>query len=146
MFVCVEERWYIHRLIHVINCRCYCLTILWFEYGLSSNQIRTNDARNVVLFVVDPSSIHHYIFGLTNAITCSLNYGIPFKRKPRWIVVEPIDNILISSIILLDIKLVLETFESILFMLAHEVFVDERSDFLLYTCIWWKLPPWIWES
>ena len=22
---------------------------------------------------------------------------------------------------------------------------DERSDFLLYTCIWWKLPPWIWE-
>ena len=23
---------------------------------------------------------------------------------------------------------------------------DERSDFLLYTCIWWKLPPWIRES
>ena len=76
---------------------------------------------------------------------CSLNYGIPFKRKPRWIVVEPIDNILISSMILLNIKLVLETFESIFFMLAHEVFVDERSDFLLYTCIWWKMPPWIWE-
>ena len=57
---------------------------------------------------------------------CSLNYGIPFKRKPRWIVVEPIDNILISSMILLNIKLVLETFESIFFMLAHEVFV------------WWK--------
>ena len=105
------------------------------EYGLSSNQTRTNDIRNVVLFVVDPSSIHHYIVGLTNAITCSLNYGIPFKRKPRWIVVEPIDNILISSMILLDIKLVLEIFESIFFMLAHEVFVDERSDFLLYTYI-----------
>ena len=57
---------------------------------------------------------------------CSLNYGIPFKRKPRWIVVEPIDNILISSMILLNIKLVLETFESIFFMLAHEVLV------------WWK--------
>ena len=42
---------------------------LWFEYGLSSNQIRTNDIRNVVLLVVDSSSIHHYIFGLTNAIT-----------------------------------------------------------------------------
>ena len=102
------------------------LSILWFECGLLSNQISTNDAHNVVLLVVDPSSIHHYIFGLTNAITCSLNYGIPFKRKPRWIVVEPIDNILISSMILLDIKLVLETFESIFFMLAHEVFV------------WWK--------
>ena len=83
------------------------------EYGLSSNQTRTNDIRNVVLLVVDPSSIHPYIFGLTNAIACSLNYGIPFKRKPGWIVVEPIDNILISSIILLNIKLVLEIFESI---------------------------------
>ena len=57
---------------------------------------------------------------------CSLNYGIPFKRKPRWIVVEPIGNIVISSMMLLNIKLVLETFESIFFMLAHEVFV------------WWK--------
>ena len=35
---------------------------LWFEYGLSSNQISTNDVRNVVLLVVDPLSIHHYIF------------------------------------------------------------------------------------
>ena len=34
----------------------------WFEYGLSSNQIRTNTVRNVVLLVVDSSSIHHYIF------------------------------------------------------------------------------------
>ena len=73
--------------------------------------------------MVDPSSIHHYIFGLTNAITCSLNYGIPFKGKPGRVVVEPIDNILISSMMLLNIKLVLETFESIFFMLAHEVFV-----------------------
>ena len=90
------------------------LSILWFECGLSSNQISTNDARNVVLFVVDPSSIHHYIFWVWPMVSpCSLNYGIPFKRKPRWIVVEPIANILISSMILLNIKLVLETFESI---------------------------------
>ena len=54
---------------------------------------------------------------------CSLNYGIPFKRKPGWIVVEPIDNILISSMMLLNIKLVLETFESIYFMPVHEVYV-----------------------
>ena len=38
------------------------LSNLWFEYGLSSNQTRTNDIRNVVLHVVDSSSIHHYIF------------------------------------------------------------------------------------
>ena len=123
------------------------LSILWFECGLSSKQISTNDARNVVLFVVDPSSIHHYIFGLTNAITCSLNYEIPFKRKPRWIVVEPIDNILISSMILLNIKLVLETCVSIFFMpRAWSICLDERSDFLWFTCIWCKLPSWIRES
>ena len=34
----------------------------WFEYGLSSNQVKTNDIHNVVLLVVDSSSIHHYIF------------------------------------------------------------------------------------
>ena len=124
--MCVEERWYLHRLVPVISCWTYCLINPLIECGLSSNQISTNDSRNVVLLVVDPSSIHPYIFGLTNAITCSLNYGIPFKRKPRWIVVEPIDNILIPSMMLLNIKLVLETFESIFFMLAHEVFV------------WWK--------
>ena len=67
-----------------------------------------------------------YLLDLTNAITCLLNYGISFKRKPGWIVVEPIDNVLIFSMILLNIKLVLETFEDIFFMLAHEVFV------------WWK--------
>ena len=99
----------------------------WLEYGLSSSQIRTNDVRNVVLLVVDPSSIHHYILWVWPMLSpCSLNYGIPFKRKPRWIVVEPIDNILIPSMILLNIKLVLETCVSIFFMLAHEVFV------------WWK--------
>ena len=63
-FVCVcwRKRWYLYWLILVISCWIYYLTNLWFEYGLSSSQIRTNDIRNVVLLVVDPSSIHHYIF------------------------------------------------------------------------------------
>ena len=57
---------------------------------------------------------------------CSHDGGSPVIWKFRWVVVEPIDNILISSMMLLNIKLVLETFESISFMLAHEVLV------------WWK--------
>ena len=61
MCVCVGERWYLHRLVHVISCLTYCLIKTWFECGLSSNQIRTNDVRNVVLLMVDPSSIHHSI-------------------------------------------------------------------------------------
>ena len=103
------------------------LSILWFECGLSSNQVRTNDVRNVVLLVVDPSSIHHYIFWFWPMLSpCSHDGGSPVIWKFWWVVVESIDNILISSIMLLNIKLVLETFESIFFMLAHEVLV------------WWK--------
>ena len=78
---------------------------------------------------------------------CSHNYGIPLIWKPGWIVVEPIDNILISSMILLNIKLVLETCVSIFFMPhSWSICLDERSDFLWFTCIWCKLPTWIRES
>ena len=78
---------------------------------------------------------------------CSHNCGIPLIWKPGWIVVEPIDNILISSMILLNIKLVLETCVSIFFMpRSWSICLDERSDFLWFTCIWCKLPPWIRES
>ena len=100
------------------------LSILWFECGLSSNQVRTNDVRNVVLLVVDPSSIHHYIFWFWPILSpCSHDGGSSVIWKFRWVVVEPIDNILISSMILLNIKLVLETFESIFFVLVHEAYV-----------------------
>ena len=60
--MCVEERWYFHQLVLMNNCWIYYHTQTLIEYGLSSNQTRTNDIRNVVLLVVDPSSIHHYIF------------------------------------------------------------------------------------
>ena len=45
------------------------LSILWFECGLSSNQISTNDARNVVLLVVFPRAYTVIFLGLTNANT-----------------------------------------------------------------------------
>ena len=124
------------------------LSILWFECGLSSNQVRTNDVRNVVLLVVDPSSIHHYIFWVWPMLSpCSHDGGSPVIWKFRWVVVEPINNILISSMMLLNIKLVLETFIGIFFMpRSWSICLDERSDFLWFTCIWCKLPPWIRES
>ena len=40
--------------------------------------------------------------GLTNTITCSHNYGIPSPWKPGWIVVEPISNIVIFSMIYVE--------------------------------------------
>ena len=126
--VCVEERWFLHQLFLVISCWTYCLIKLWLEYGLSSSQIRTNGVRNVVLFVVDPSSIHHYIFWIWPMLSpCSHDGGSPVIWKFRWVVVEPIDNILISSMMLLNVKLVLETFEGIFFMLVHEVIVGWKE-------------------
>ena len=78
---------------------------------------------------------------------CSHDGGSPVIYIFRWVVVEPIDNMLISSMMLLNIKLVLETFESIYFMpRSWSICLDKRSDFLWFTCIWCKLPTWIRES
>ena len=86
------------------------LSNLWFEYGLSSNQIRTNDVRNVVLLVVDLSSIHHYIFWVWPMLSpCSHDGGSPVIWKFRWVVVEPISSILSPPWFLLNINLVLKT-------------------------------------
>ena len=124
------------------------LSRLWFEYGLSSNQIRTNDVHNVVLLVVDPSSIHHYIFWVWPILSpCSHSYGIPSPWKSRWVAVEPISSILSPPWFMLNIQLVLETCVSIFFMpRSWSICLDERSDFLSFICIPCKLPPWIWES
>ena len=146
--MCVEERWYLHWLILVSIVGPIFLPHLWFEYGLSSNQIRTNDIRNVVLLVVVSSSIHHYIFWVWPMLSpCSHNCGTPLIWKPGWIVVESMSNIFILSIILLNIKLVLETYICIIFVFrSWSICSDERSDLLLYMCIWCKLPSWIRES
>ena len=87
----------------VIICGSIVLSKLWFEYGLSSSQIRTNDIRNVVLLIVVPLSIHHYIFWVWPMLSlCSHCHGIPSIWKPGWIVVEPISNIVIFSMIYVE--------------------------------------------
>ena len=118
--MCVEERWYPHQLVLAINC---ILPKPLIEYGLSSNQIRTNDIRNVVLLVVDPSSIHHYILGMTNTITVFTWWGSPVIWKFQWVVVEPISTILSPPWVMLNITLVLETCVSISSCFVHEAYV-----------------------
>ena len=94
------------------------------EYGLSSNQTRTNDIRNVVLLVVDPSSIHHYIFWVWPMLSpCSHDGGSPVIWKFRWVAVEPISSILSPPWIMLNINLVLETCVSISSCFVHEAYV-----------------------
>ena len=103
------------------------LSKLWLEYGLSSSQIRTNDVRNVVLLVVDPSSIHHYIFWSDQCY-----HRVHMMVEVQWygnsdeLLLSPSVAFCLPPWIMLNINLVLETFESIFFMLAHEVLV------------WWK--------
>ena len=86
------------------------LSNLWFAHGLSSNQIRTNDVRNVVLLVVDPSSIHHYIFWSGQCYHRVHMVGEVQWYEKFWRVgVEPLSSILSPPWFVLNIKLVLET-------------------------------------
>ena len=76
------------------------LSKFWLEYGLSSSQVRTDDIRNVVLPVVvflGHTPLYPLVWPMLSP--CSHNCGIPLIWKPRWIVVEPISNIFISSMI-----------------------------------------------
>ena len=115
--MCVEEGWYFHRLTSWSVNGHINLSNLWFEYGLSSNQIRTNDIRTVVLLVVDPLSIHHYIFWsdqyyhLVHIIVEFHLYG-----KLDELLLSPSATFLSPLWFVLNIPLVLETSKSIIFI------------------------------
>ena len=100
------------------------LSNLWLEYGLSSNQTRTNDIRNVVLLVVDPSSIHHYIFWVWPMLSL-VHIIMEFHLHGNLdeLLLSPSAILLPSPWLVLNIQLVLETFESIFFVLVHEAYV-----------------------
>ena len=119
-----------------------------FDLSVGYSQIKSEPTMFVMLsyswFLLEHTPLYILVWPMLSP--CSPNYGIPFIWKPRWIVVEPIDNILISSMILLNIKLVLETFVSIIFVFrSWRICLDKRSDFLWFTCIWCKLSPWVRE-
>ena len=100
------------------------LSILWFECGLSSNQISTNDARNVVLLVVDPSSIHHYIFWSDQCY-----HRVHMMVEVQWygnsdeLLLSPSVAFCLPPWIMLNINLVLETCVSISSCFVHEAYV-----------------------
>ena len=118
------------------------------DYGLSSNQTRTNDIRNVVLLVVDPSSIHHYIFWVWPMLSL-VHIIMEFHLHGNLdeLLLSPSATFLSSPWFMLNIQLVLETFIRIIFMThSWSICSDVRSDFLWFICIWCKLPPWTRES
>ena len=100
------------------------LSKLWLEYGLSSNQIRTNDIRNVVLLVVVSSSIHHYILWVRPMLSL---VHIIMEVHLHWnfdkLLLSPSATFLSSPWLVLNIKLVLGTCVSIFFVLPHEGYV-----------------------
>ena len=81
----------------------------WFECGLSSNQIRTNDVCDVVLLVVVPQA--YTIISLVWPILshCSHSGGSPVIWRFRWVAVKRISSILSPPWFTLNITLVLET-------------------------------------
>jgi len=97
---------------------------LWFEYGLSSNQTRTNDIRNVVLLVVDPSSIHHYIFWSDQCY-----HRVHMMVEVQWygnsdeLLLSPWVAFCLPPWIMLNINLGLETCVSISSCFVHEAYV-----------------------
>ena len=100
----------------------------WLDLSVGYHQIKSVPT---MLVILSYSWLTPRAYTITSLVwpmlsPCSHDGGSPVIWKFRWVVVESIDNILISSMMLLNIKLVLETFESIFFMLAHEVLV------------WWK--------
>ena len=125
--MCVEERWCLHWLILAINCWTYRPNQN-FDLSMGYHQIKSEPTMFIMLSYswLIPRAYTITSFGLTNAITVftwwwkSSDMEIPMSCY--WAHQQH----LVSSMILLDNKLVLETFESIFFMLAHEVFV------------WWK--------
>ena len=103
------------------------LSNLWFEYGLSSNQIRTNDIHNVVLLVVDPSSIYHYIFW-----SDQYYHRVHMMVEVQWygnsdeLLLSPSVAFCLPPWIMLNINLVLKTCVSISSCIVHEAYVWMR--------------------
>ena len=100
------------------------LTKRGFEYGLSSSQIRTNDIRNVVLLVVDPSSLHHYIFWvwpMLLLVHILMEFHLPGNSDE--LLLSPSVAFCLPPWIMLNINLVLETCVSISSCFVHEAYV-----------------------
>ena len=123
------------------------LPILWFECGPSSSQTRTNDIRNVVLLVVDPSSIHHYIFWSDQCyhlvhivvefhfMEILINCYWAHRRHPYLLHDVVGHQASVGNLC-----------KHFFVFRSWSICLEEISDYLWFTCIWWKLPPWIRES
>ena len=144
--MCVEESWYFIDWPSWSVNGPIILSNLWLEYGLSSNQTRTNDIRNVVLLVVDPSSIHHYIFGLTNTITVFTWWWKSSDMEIPMSCCWAHQQHFVSPMIHVEHQPSVENFISNAFVFrSWSLCLDGRSDFLEFMCFRCKLPPWIWE-
>ena len=100
------------------------LSKLWLGYGLSSSQSRTNDVRDVVLLVVDLSSIHHYIFWSDQCY-----HRVHMMVEVQWygnsdeLLLSPSVAFCLPPWIMLNINLVLKTCVSISSCFVHEAYV-----------------------
>ena len=109
-----------------------------FDLSMGYRQIKSEPTMFVMLsyswLSLEPTPLYLLVWPILSP--CSHNGGIPVIWKFWWVVVEPISSILSPPWFMLNIKLLLETSISIIFMFrAWSICFDERSDFLWFTCI-----------
>ena len=114
---------------------------------MSSNQVRTNDVRNVVLLVDFPRAYTIISFGFDQCY-CLVHIVMEFHLYGNLdkLLLSPLTTFSSSAWFMLNIQLVLETSKRhYLHVSLMKQMLDERSDFLWFTHIWCKLPPWVRE-
>ena len=121
-----------------------------FNLSMGYRQVKSKPTMFVMLSYswLIPRAYTITYFGLTIAITVfTWWWKSGNMENSDELLLSPSATSLSSPWFVLNIKIVLETCVSIFFMpRSWSICLDERSDFLWFTCIWCKLPPWIRES
>jgi len=148
MCVCVEERWYLHRWSSWSVMGSIALKKN-FDLSMGYRQVKSEPTMFVMLSYscLIPRAYTITSFGLTNTITVFTWWWKSSDMEILMSCCWAHQQHFVSSMIHVEHWASVGNFISIIFMSrAWSICSDERSDYLWFTCIWWKLPPWIRES
>ena len=146
--MCVEERWYLHRLVLVINCWIYYLTQT-FDLSTGYRQIKSEPTIFVMLsyswFFLKHTPLYSWSDQCYHRVHMMVE--VQWYGNSDELLLSPSVAFCLPPWVMLNINLVLETCVSIFFMSRlWSLCLDEISDFLEFMCILCKLLLWIHES
>ena len=115
--MCVEERWYLHWLVLVINCGTYCLTQI-FDLSVGYRQIKSVPTMLVMLsyswLIPRAYTITSLVWPILSLVHIILEFHLCGNLDE--LLLSPSATLLPSPWFVLNIQLVLETSKSIIFM------------------------------